>query len=97
MLQMAASPFAPANADEELRAAAPDAGIRILGRPNQSGLALAVKALIGHRPGGCDACRLPAMSERGDFLMRILGAQDAGTLGKACPAFTIGVGVGRRP
>jgi hypothetical protein len=96
MLQMAASPFAPANADRELRAAAPGAGIRIVRRPNQSGLALAVAALIGHRPGGCDACRLPAMSERGEFLMRILAAQDAGPLGKLWRALTIGAWAGRR-
>ncbi len=72
MLRMAHLGLAPANADVELRRA----GVAVLRRPAQAGLAEAVARLIGHHPGACPACApLPATEPTRAFL-RLLAAKD---------------------
>jgi phosphoserine phosphatase len=73
MMRMARIAASPANADAALRAA----GVHIFRRTCQAGLALAVEALIGHRPGECDVCEGPHLEPRSRLLLTLLSAQDA--------------------
>lgn len=74
MLAMAERRYAPAHA-AALRAAP---GVEILRRPYQAGLALAAAELLGHRPGGCDACRPRRHSRESALVLTVLGAQERG-------------------
>jgi hydroxymethylpyrimidine pyrophosphatase-like HAD family hydrolase len=72
MLRQAALGLAPANADAELRRA----GVTVLRRPAQAGLAEAVAHLIGHHPGTCPICApLPVTTPTRTFL-RLLETKD---------------------
>jgi hydroxymethylpyrimidine pyrophosphatase-like HAD family hydrolase len=77
MAPLAKMAFAPAHAD----AALADAGYEITSRPYQAGLAEAVGRLIGHAPGGCDACRMPLPSPERRILLTALAAQERGRRG----------------
>jgi len=76
MLRLATLGCAPRNADPALR----DAGVRVLRRPYQSGLHQAAGMLIGHRPGGCPACREPRLSPEARLLLALLGKPHRATL-----------------
>jgi hydroxymethylpyrimidine pyrophosphatase-like HAD family hydrolase len=78
MMGMARLAAAPANADAAVRAA----GVRIFSRPCQAGLAQAVEALLGHRPGECAVCEAPHLELRSRLLLTLLSAQDARGPGK---------------
>ena len=72
MLRMATLGLAPANADPGLRRA----GVPVLRRPAQAGLAQAVARLIGHRPGSCPICAPPPMADSTRAFLRLLGTAD---------------------
>lgn len=74
MLALAERAFAPASADAHVRAA----GVPLVRRPYQAGLAEAVGRLLGHRPGGCPVCRAPEVSRRTRLLLDLLSAREAG-------------------
>ncbi len=78
MFQLAAMSFAPLNADRSVRYA----GIKVMRRRYQSGLALAAAALLAHRPGECCKCRLPPISSEAQLLLAALAPQDAGAWGR---------------
>src|SRR5204863_79671 len=80
---------AAANADLSVRTG----GVEVLERPQQAGLALAAYLLLGHRPGGCPACRLPRLSPGARLLLGVLSAQDAGKWGKLKQALLLGARV----
>ncbi len=84
MFGLARQGFAPANADAAVHAAAASGAtsLKILKRPYQAGLLLAVSSLLGHHPERCATCRPPCLSADARLLLKILGAQDAGKLGK---------------
>jgi phosphoglycolate phosphatase-like HAD superfamily hydrolase len=65
---------APAHASAAVRAAA----ARTARRGYQAGLFDAIGMLIGHRPGGCPTCSLPAMSHDRVRLLAVLSAQERG-------------------
>jgi hydroxymethylpyrimidine pyrophosphatase-like HAD family hydrolase len=77
MFELAARAFAPANAGSDVRSA----GVRVLRRPYQSGLALATSHLLGHPPGRCPTCRGPRLSAEAHLLLTVLAAQETGTWG----------------
>jgi hypothetical protein len=77
MLAMAQRRYAPAHA----AALHGTPGIEILRRPYQAGLALAAAELLGHQPGGCDACRPPRHSRESALLLTVLRAQERGLPG----------------
>ncbi|WP_161369990.1 HAD hydrolase family protein [Streptomyces sp. SID5643] len=77
MLRWARHGFAPANAAPEVRAA----GITVLRRPYQAGLADAVTRLLGHSPGRCPGCRAPSLSSADAALAALLGIPEAGRAG----------------
>jgi hydroxymethylpyrimidine pyrophosphatase-like HAD family hydrolase len=77
MFELAARAFAPANADAYVRSA----GVTVLRRPYQSGLALAASHLLGHLPGHCPICRSPRLSPDARLLLTVLAAQETGTWG----------------
>jgi hydroxymethylpyrimidine pyrophosphatase-like HAD family hydrolase len=77
MFKLAARAFAPANAGSDVRSA----GVTVLQRPYQSGLALAAAHLLGHPPGRCPICRGPRLSADAHLLLTILAAQETGTWG----------------
>ena len=64
---------APAHAPAVVRAAA-----RVTRHGYQAGLLEAVGMLIGHRPGGCRTCSLPAMPRERVRLLALLSAQERG-------------------
>jgi hypothetical protein len=82
MLRMAERGVAVGNADAVLRRRA----VPRTRRPYQSGVAQAVGELIGHRPGGCPACALPAPSQRRRLVLELLRAQERGRAGIAVSA-----------
>jgi hypothetical protein len=73
------SDLAPANADAAVRGA----GVEVVSKPYQAGLAQGVASLIGHVPGACPLCRAPAASPRTKFVLDVLAAQERGKLGIA--------------
>jgi hypothetical protein len=75
MLRLATRAFAPANADEEVRRA----GITVLRRACQAGLADATTRLLGHRPGRCPICREPRLSSPSRLLLTLLSPPDQGS------------------
>jgi hydroxymethylpyrimidine pyrophosphatase-like HAD family hydrolase len=83
MMDLATRAAAPANADTAVRAA----GIHIVGKPNQLGLAQSVAMLIGHRPGSCNKCRVIHLPAGSRLLLSALAAQDSRGLRKIFHAF----------
>ncbi|HEY3020320.1 MAG TPA: HAD hydrolase family protein [Solirubrobacteraceae bacterium] len=77
MLRLALRGIAVANGAAELRRA----GVRVVRRPYQAGLALAVEQAIGHAPGACAMCRPPPRSPGGDIVLAVLGARERGPAG----------------
>jgi hypothetical protein len=78
MLSLATIGLAPANADGVVRAA----GIKLLSKPEQPGVAQAVALLVGHSPGDCSQCKVTHLGDGSRLLLAALGAQDARGLGK---------------
>ncbi len=78
MFDLATLACAPANADSGVRSAGVKL-VKLMKRPYQAGLALAVSALLGHSPGNCPVCRGPALSPEAHWLQTILAAQEMGT------------------
>jgi hydroxymethylpyrimidine pyrophosphatase-like HAD family hydrolase len=76
MLELVEHAFAPANADQALRRA----GVAVLHRPCQAGLMEAAARLLGHRPGGCPACRMPALPLRSSTLLKVLSPPQEGSV-----------------
>lgn len=74
MLQAASIARAPRNADDVVRAA----GIPLTRRSYQWGLVHACVAVLGHRPGRCPVCRVPALPPRTRDLLALLGLSEAG-------------------
>jgi hydroxymethylpyrimidine pyrophosphatase-like HAD family hydrolase len=85
MFGLATMALAPANADAAVRTA----GIQVLNKTAQAGLAQAVARLIGHAPGTCGHCRVTHLSAGSRLLLAALGAQDARGLGKALHALRL--------
>jgi hydroxymethylpyrimidine pyrophosphatase-like HAD family hydrolase len=72
MLRLAAHPFAPANAEPALAAA----GIPVMRSGFQAGFADAVAEFLGHAPGSCPGCRLPAQARTTRRVLAVLGIPD---------------------
>ena len=77
MLALARAAFVPAHAAPEARAT----GARRTARPYQAGLALAVAELLGHRPGGCELCRVAGMTPPRKLLLELLSIPESGRCG----------------
>lgn len=77
MLRAAETGYAPSNADRAVRAA----GIEVLRRPCQAGLAEAVGRLLGHRPGHCPACRPPRLAPDDRAMTALLAVPESGRSG----------------
>jgi hypothetical protein len=75
MLALAEHAWAPAHADAAVRRAR----AHIARRPYHAGLAEAVGAVLGHKPGGCPVCRLPQLPASARLLTGILSAQESRT------------------
>lgn len=75
MLSLADRPFAPANASQPVK----NAGVRVTGRPYQSGLYQAVSDFLGHQPGQCPTCRTSDLSAETNYFLDILAAQENGS------------------
>jgi hydroxymethylpyrimidine pyrophosphatase-like HAD family hydrolase len=74
MFELAELAAAPAHA----RAAMMHAAVRVMSRPYQAGLADAVAALLGHRPGSCPICLMPTLGPDGRAVITLLSAQERG-------------------
>lgn len=85
MMMLARLALAPANSEPAVRAA----GIRLLARPGQRGIAQAVAELIGHVPGKCARCRVHDLPGRSRLMLTALAAQDESGLGKAVQALRL--------
>jgi len=81
MLELAERAFAPAGSSPQVRPVA-----RETARPYQAGLLEAVGALVGHRPGGCPACAVPARAADARLIATCLRAKDGGRLHKLAAA-----------
>ncbi len=92
VLAMAERAVAPRHAAADLR----DHGVHIASRPYQSGLEEAVAGLLGHRPGRCRTCALPAPSRDARLLLRVLAGHEGSTAQAAWRALRLMV-AGRRP
>ena len=77
MLGMAEQAYAPANASRAIR----ESGISILRQGYAAGVVAAVSTILGHRPGGCSACRPAPPSTKTRVLLTILDAPHAGRAG----------------
>lgn len=77
LLRWARNGFAPGNAAPAVR----EAGLTVLRRPYQAGLADAVGRLLGHPPGRCPVCRPPALSPADAALTALLAVPEAGRAG----------------
>jgi hydroxymethylpyrimidine pyrophosphatase-like HAD family hydrolase len=83
MFAVAEQAWAPANADDAVRGS----GVTVLRQAYAAGVDAAVARVLGHRPGGCPACR-PARQRAGTrLLLTILDAPRAGRAG--LPAATL--------
>jgi hypothetical protein len=83
MFAVAEQAWAPANADSDVRGS----GVAVLRQAYAAGVDAAVARVLGHRPGGCPACR-PARQPAGTrLLLTILDAPRAGRAG--LPAATL--------
>ena len=77
MFDLAALAFAPASADAPTR----KAGVTILKRSYQAGLAQAASKILGHSPGRCPVCQVAYSSRDTRLLLAVLGAREAGMRG----------------
>ncbi|MGW1490318.1 HAD family hydrolase [Streptomyces sp. NPDC002402] len=77
LMRFAEMGCAPSNADRAVRAA----GLPVLRRPCQAGLAEAVGDLLGHRPGHCPACRPPRLTPEDRALTALLAVPESGRSG----------------
>jgi hydroxymethylpyrimidine pyrophosphatase-like HAD family hydrolase/adenine/guanine phosphoribosyltransferase-like PRPP-binding protein len=77
MLALAAAAFVPAHAASE----AMTSGAVRLRRPYQVGLASAVGRLLGHRPGGCEECRLGPQTPERNMMLDLFSIAEAGPRG----------------
>jgi hypothetical protein len=91
MLAVAERALAPANADAAVRGA----GVEVLSKPYQAGLAQGVARLIGHPPGGCALCRAPALAPRTKFVLDVLSAREEGSMSMAATLARLIWSVGR--
>jgi hydroxymethylpyrimidine pyrophosphatase-like HAD family hydrolase len=91
MLAVAERALAPANADAAVRGA----GVEVLSKPYQAGLAQGVARLIGHPPGGCELCRAPLLPARTKFVLDVLSAREQGKLSMAATLARLPWSVGR--
>jgi len=80
MLRAARLGLAPGNAQRRAMRAG---GVEVLTRSYQAGLAQAVERLLGHRPGGCPACRAPDLPGAERALLALLAIPEAGRRGTA--------------
>jgi hydroxymethylpyrimidine pyrophosphatase-like HAD family hydrolase len=94
MFRLAELAAAPAHASAAVRHAAG----RGMPRPYQAGLADAVGALLGHRPGSCSVCSMPALPPDARAMMTLLSAQERGPSTMALAAISLAFdGRSRRP
>lgn len=91
MFNMADLAAAPAHAP----AAVVRAAGRVMPGPYQAGLADAVAALLGHRPGSCPVCSAPALAPNAEAVITLLSAQERGLSSMVLAA--IGLAIGGRP
>ncbi|HLI58649.1 MAG TPA: hypothetical protein VKV21_03195 [Solirubrobacteraceae bacterium] len=77
LAEVAQDAWAPGHADPGLRLG----GFGVARRPYQAGLAEIVASVVGHRPGGCPRCRMPAESRDRAIARGLLGAAEGGRLG----------------
>ncbi len=73
LLSAAERPYAPGHGKDALGDVA-----TVVRQPYQAGFAAAVGALIGHSPGDCPLCAVPAGSRDRDVLLGLLGLREAG-------------------
>jgi hydroxymethylpyrimidine pyrophosphatase-like HAD family hydrolase len=85
MMMLARLALAPANSEPAVRAA----GIRVLARAGQRGMAQAAAELIGHMPGKCASCKVHDLPGRSRLMLTALAAQDESGLGKAVQALRL--------
>jgi hydroxymethylpyrimidine pyrophosphatase-like HAD family hydrolase len=93
MFRLAELAAAPAHASAAVRHAAG----RGMPRPYQAGLADAVGALLGHRPGSCPVCSMPALPPDAGAMMTLLSAQERGLSSMALAAISLALGGRSRP
>ena len=74
MLRMAHMGIAPGNAEPALRRA----GVRVVRRSAQAGLAQAVARLVCHPPGRCSLCAPPRLATSSRLLLDLLAVDDLG-------------------
>jgi hydroxymethylpyrimidine pyrophosphatase-like HAD family hydrolase len=77
ILRMARLGLAPGHAGRGVRGE----GVRCTRAPYQAGLAQAVRALIGHRPGGCERCAPPSLTPAERFLTSLVSVGERGRPG----------------
>ncbi|MFD9129485.1 HAD family hydrolase, partial [Kitasatospora sp. NPDC059571] len=77
LLRWARYGFAARNGGTAVRAA----GVPVLRHRYQAGLAEAVAAVVGHRPGGCPRCRPPRHSPQTRALLALLAVPEDGRAG----------------
>src|SRR5260370_17308995 len=79
MMKLARLALAPANSEPAVRAA----GIRVLARAGQRGLAQAAAELIGHPPGKSGQCKVHDLPQRSRLMLTAPAPQPASRLAKA--------------
>lgn len=77
MFGVAQQAFAPANASPAVR----EAAVEVLRKPYAAGVAAAAARVIGHRPGGCAACRPAPQPRSTRLLLTVLDAPRSGRAG----------------
>src|SRR5450759_3869936 len=93
MFRLAELDAATAHATAAVRHAAG----RGMPRPYQAGLADAVGALLGHRPGSCPVCSMPALPPDAGAMMTLLSAQERGLSSMALAAISLALRGRSRP
>jgi hydroxymethylpyrimidine pyrophosphatase-like HAD family hydrolase len=86
LAELSPRPCAPRHADPVLR----QAGFEVTSRPYQAGMAQAVSGLLGHPPGGCATCAMPAPPRERAILASLLGARERGGAGIVLSALQLG-------
>ncbi len=87
MFELATLACAPANADARVKSA----GVKVMRKPYQAGLALAATQLLSHAPGGCAICRVSKHSDETRLLLDLLSAPEVGKWRRLWDALLIGV------
>src|ERR1700704_2190599 len=83
-LSLARLAAAPGHVEDRMRRA----GVTVLRRKYQAGMAQAVAQLLGHSPGGCAACQWRGSSES-RLLLSIIGAQERGHWSMLTAAYSL--------